>query len=606
MKRHYFLLALMLMTLNSAAQNMKMVDSLSRIVESCSVDTTKVLLLNRLSQEYMDSSPQKCDSFAGEALRLASEIKYVRGIGRSYYLMGANLLLQGGYNEALQNFYRSEEAYLKINDSKGLASVYGKIGNVFWYNKNYDKAIEHQKRALRLQKKINDKVGLASTYNNLGVIYNDKGDFDEAIANFSESAKIKIELNDERALAVAYNNIAGIYAEQGNNEEALAYCIKALKIYEKNNDVVRIAFMNVNVGEIYTRLKNYNTALQYYDAGLQFSITANSIISTRDAYRGKSVIYDSIGDYKNAYKNRLKYEYLNDSIYNVKQSEQFAEMQTKYETTDKERKIVLLEKEGELKEARMQQTITVIVGVSGFVILLIVLIVSFVSIKRQKKTRREMIRRIIETEEKERGHFAEELHDGLGPLLSSINMYVDVISNEKTEAQKKTKLITDVGVLIQDAISSTKVIANNLTPVTLKDFGVGQAIEAFCRKANSSEALKIHINDATNRKHYHTIIETTVYRVALEMINNTFKYAEAKLIHINLVERNNILYFDYSDDGKGFDLEKVLNSPDKGQGLSNMLNRTHSINGHCELKSSPGAGFSASISIPLKYLKNPE
>ena len=605
MRKLYLILALFYFANNIEAQNKTYIDSLLKVNSTSISDSNIVFNYNLIAYEYAESSPQKSDSFAELALELSLKINNFKGIGRCYYILGYNLLLQGNYNASLENLYRSEEAYLKVKDSKGLATVYSQIGNVYLYNENFDKAIEYQKKALVIQIAINDKVGLASTYNNIGVCFYNKKNFDQAIINIKESARIKFELNDERSLANAYNNIAGIYVEQNKFAEALSYCSKALEIYEKNNDIVSIAFININIGDLYIRLNNYKTALRYYHEGLKFSKEANSLISIRNAYKGISVTYDSIGDYKNAYKNRLEYELIDDSIYSIKQSETFAEMQTKFETKEKERKIVLLEKENELKESKIRQTRIITFGISALVILLLILIISFINFRRQKRNRREIISRIIETEEKERGHFAEELHDGLGPLLSSINLYVDVISSEKTEAQKKTKLIGDVGVLIQDAIASTKTIANNLTPSTLKDFGLTQAIEAFCRKANSLEKLQISINDKTGKKRYHNNIETTLYRVALEMINNTIKYAEADKLSITVYEKNNVLHYKYFDNGKGFDLEQVLRNTEKGHGLSNMINRTKSINGKCELKSSVGEGFSAYIEVPLKYLSFP-
>ncbi len=605
MRKLYLILALFYFANNIEAQNKTYIDSLLKVNSTSISDSNIVFNYNLIAYEYAESSPQKSDSFAELALELSLKINNFKGIGRCYYILGYNLLLQGNYNASLENLYRSEEAYLKVKDSKGLATVYSQIGNVYLYNENFDKAIEYQKKALVIQIAINDKVGLASTYNNIGVCFYNKKNFDQAIINIKESARIKFELNDERSLANAYNNIAGIYVEQNKFAEALSYCSKALEIYEKNNDIVSIAFININIGDLYIRLNNYKTALRYYHEGLKFSKEANSLISIRNAYKGISVTYDSIGDYKNAYKNRLEYELIDDSIYSIKQSETFAEMQTKFETKEKERKIVLLEKENELKESKIRQTRIITFGISALVILLLISIISLINIRRQKRNRREIISRIIETEEKERGHFAEELHDGLGPLLSSINLYVDVISSEKTDAQKKTKLISDVGELIQDAITTTKTIANNLTPATLKDFGLTQAIEAFCRKANSLEKLQISIDDKTSKKRYHSIIETTLYRVALEMINNTFKYAEADKLNIAVYEKNNVLYYEYSDNGNGFNLEQMLKNTDKGQGLNNMINRTQSINGTCELKSSIGKGFSASIEIPLKYLDFP-
>jgi signal transduction histidine kinase len=603
MKKLLFVLLFMHCLFCLEAQNLKRIDSLTQLALSAGEDTSRVYYLNQIAMIYMESNPQKCDSVANVALSLALKIKDTHGAGKSYFVQGGNLLLQGDYNGALMNFFRSEEAFVKTGDNRSLATVYSNIGNVFWYNQRFDRAIAYQKKALALQKKINDQEGMGITYNNLGVINNNLGKTEEALYNLKESARIKMELKQEKALAATYNNIAGIYSQRGEYEEALAYCMKALNIYETNADLVRVAFMKINIGEIYAGLNDFSKALNYFNEGLQDAIQVKSPSSVRNAYRGIADMYERMGDYKNAYMNRLSYEKLDDSLYNVKQSEQFAEMQTKYETKEKERQIDLLEKENELKEAKVRQTLIISIGASLSALLLVVVIVSVSNIKRQKRSKREMIRKIVETEEKERGHFAEELHDGLGPLLSSINMYIDVISNDKTEAEKKEKLIQDVRVLIQDAIASTRVIANKLTPATLKDFGICQAIDAFCRKANPREDLKIHIDDKTARARYHIIIETTIYRVALEMINNTLKYAEAGNISICLEEIHGSLHFSYSDDGKGYDSAQMWQRADKGHGLSNMRNRALSVNGNCEIRSVPGSGFSAVMTIPLKYLK---
>ena len=137
----------------------------------------------------------------------------------------------------------------------------------------------------------------------------------------------------------------------------------------------------------------------------------------------------------------------------------------------------------------------------------------------------------------------------------------------------------------------------------LRDYGLLPAIESFCKKVNATKTLEISIDDKTNGKRYHNIIETTLYRVGLEMINNTVKYAHAGNIQISLTEKSNILYFTYKDNGQGFDYEKKKNDINKGLGLNNMLNRVNSINGSCEIKSTPGNGFQAILEIPLKYLQ---
>jgi len=203
----------------------------------------------------------------------------------------------------------------------------------------------------------------------------------------------------------------------------------------------------------------------------------------------------------------------------------------------------------------------------------------------------------IKTEEKERRRFAKDLHDDLGPLLSTIKMSVSALSNQKN-LDNKNEIIQNIDLVVDEAISSIKNISNNLSPHILINFGLERALKSFINKINLSKSISIHyISNIENIKFDETT-EVIVYRTVCELINNTIKHAKASEIHINLSKNNEILNITYRDNGKGFDAE-ILNVEKKGMGLNNIQNRIKSIKGSFEIVSSKNQGIEVKIQIKI-------
>ncbi len=212
-----------------------------------------------------------------------------------------------------------------------------------------------------------------------------------------------------------------------------------------------------------------------------------------------------------------------------------------------------------------------------------------------EKTRQQhLLQTIIETEEKERSRFAQDLHDGIGPLLSTIKLYTQWIA--KADAKfDKAQLIQQAENTVNEAIRSVREISNNLSPHVLQNFGLISAIKSFADRVTETSDIEISINHNVTRK-LGNHIETTIYRIVAECINNTIKYADATHADIEITLYEKRLNLIYRDNGIGFDVDSVL-AQKTGHGLYNMKNRLKSLNGTIDIQSDTQIGTTILISI---------
>jgi signal transduction histidine kinase len=221
-------------------------------------------------------------------------------------------------------------------------------------------------------------------------------------------------------------------------------------------------------------------------------------------------------------------------------------------------------------------------------------------LKRAERSRddseKRVLNAIIQTEEKERRRLAKDLHDGLGPLLSTVKMAVSSLTQIENDAKSK-EIIENSDLVITEAIRSLKEISNNLSPHVLDNFGLASAIRSFSGKISSTKAIKISFNSnmQDDRLEYNT--EVVLYRVVCELINNTIKHAKAKNIEIELTRHNKILTMVYKDDGQGFDVKSVLYGHTEGMGYENILSRVKSIKGIINVESDNEIGIKVLIIV---------
>jgi len=215
----------------------------------------------------------------------------------------------------------------------------------------------------------------------------------------------------------------------------------------------------------------------------------------------------------------------------------------------------------------------------------------------RRLTEKKFLNAIIQAEEKERKRFANELHDGLGPLLSTIKMSFSALVQNEPE-KFSGEIADNTGMVINEAIKTLKEVSNNLSPHVLSNFGLYRALRNFINKINALRTITINLDSNLGNKRYDTNIEIVLYRVICELIHNTVKHAEAKKIDICLMEDVKNITIAYKDDGIGFDPEKLRKQPgSKGIGLSNIFSRINSLKGEVSLNSHSGKGMNVFIKI---------
>ncbi|MFA6401193.1 MAG: PAS domain-containing protein [Salinivirgaceae bacterium] len=216
----------------------------------------------------------------------------------------------------------------------------------------------------------------------------------------------------------------------------------------------------------------------------------------------------------------------------------------------------------------------------------------------KKETDRLILNAIISTEEKERNKFSQELHDGLGPTLSIIKLYFQWLS-EKPDVEKQ-KSITEKGLQnIVEAIQTIREISNNLSPRILINLGLVSALKYLIQRINETQKLLIGLTFDEERR-YNSQTEITLYRITSELLNNTIKYAKANTIQINISHNydKNIVLLTYSDNGKGFNLNKVIEDK-KGLGLNNIIQRVSTLKGFLNIDTEEGKPLIVRIELPL-------
>jgi len=651
-KRLVLLAGLVCISSGAFSQNTK-IDSLRQLLNTNLHDTTYINNAIDLAWMYMYLNSDTAFFYANKALEVAKEKQLDYYMASAYRTMGSSLVTIAQYDKAIVYLEKSlaigkqfMEKYPKSKEYKlNVASASCSIGVTYYYLARYDKAIQNYMTSLKILEEIEMYNGMGICLNNLGNIYSDKKNYKKALEFYYRALEITIKTGNRITLSQGYNNIGMVYFYMGNFDSSYYYISRCVQINEAEDNKYDLTQNYNNLGEIFEFRHEYDSALICYSKSLNLSKELNSPDGQIDSYLelgklyGKtnqfakaekhlleslklaegsgtsysvalannalSDLYKAYGDFKKAYSYFVAGSKMHDSIFSAESDERIADIEAKYRTEKKEEEITFLKEKTALLDKQSKANKLLFSGIIIILILIIVLvIISYRSYKHkqlaekrkiQQNAERKVLDAVIETEYNERKRFAEDLHDGLGVLLSTTRLYINEIEDSDKHEQKS--LIAQSNALLDDAIGNARNIANNIMPAALKNNGLEVAVKSFCDKINASGAISIKVQALNLKKHYKNTLEITIYRMLTEMVNNTLKHARATEISISLVQKNSKLFVYYKDNGTGFDYEKMISSADKGMGLDNTISRIKSIGGSCDIVSSDGNGFFASIEV---------
>lgn len=211
-------------------------------------------------------------------------------------------------------------------------------------------------------------------------------------------------------------------------------------------------------------------------------------------------------------------------------------------------------------------------------------------VTERKMVEQKIMEAIFHTQEESQGRYAQELHDGLGPVLSTVKMYIEWLCSDKNTLNRELIKANAVHA-VDEAINQTKEIANNLSPHVLQRFGLVNALKNYADRLKDKTTIDI-TSGITER--LPSDAEIMLYRVLLECINNSIKHGQPENISIHLDKQVQKILVTYADNGKGFDVNKTLQETN-GMGIFNMQNRIKLIGGEITIKSEIGKGTSIDI-----------
>lgn len=217
------------------------------------------------------------------------------------------------------------------------------------------------------------------------------------------------------------------------------------------------------------------------------------------------------------------------------------------------------------------------------------------NVTKNIKAKNVTLNTLIQGQELERQRIAKEIHDGVGPSLSTIRLGIDSISSSAGEENIKIKLnflSSQIAEISQDIRS----ISHDLMPSSLLDFGIKSALENLIKKIQDNTQVKI--DNKITIEDGHPFIDhnqsLNIYRIIQEAIHNGIKHGKAKHFKIYLTEENGGFQLKIVDNGKAENKEH-----EAGIGLKNMRARVNSMNGVLITNSIEPYGFEVKAQIPF-------
>ncbi|MFL5766190.1 MAG: tetratricopeptide repeat protein [Bacteroidia bacterium] len=538
-----------------------------------------------------------------ESLRLAGVINDKNGIVRNYCSIGIVFMEQGDYPKALDVYFKALKLSVEMNDQNKIVALSSNIGIVYKELHEYDKALSYDTKALSVSEAMGDKNAIESHLINIGVVYMDEKDFEKALDYFFRAKKIAEELDDKSGLAIIFGDLGMAYEDSKEFKKSEEFYKKALQLNRELGRINGISRQLGNLGRLYTVTKRYDEAEKYLGRSLAIADSIGATELLRQFEESASNLYVLMNRDDLALEHYKKYITARDSIYNEENKNKNIRTELKYEYERKEAQTKAEQEKrdavfmGEIRQHRIVNWS--IAGAFVFLLLFVVLLFNRYRLKqknifqqRLNEQQKEQAIAIMETQEQERKRIAEDLHDSLGHLLSTVKLDLQTLPEEQKH------LYVNSLQLLNQASNEIRDISFDLMPQTLEEEGLVPALYELADKIKRSNLYEIiiHVHDMENFS-FDKQTKFNIYRIVQEAVNNILKHASAKEINIQLVRQDKFLSIMIEDDGKGFNTVEMKR---RGRGLRNITARAEWLHGTIQIDSSPGRGTTIAIEIPLR------
>lgn len=574
-------------------------DSLGKVVDSKTLNDKQqleayILLTGSLVIQDFD----ECIERGNEGVKLAARMKDSTSLGHLYNIMGDCCYFKGNYALGAKYMYDAVRI-LEPRDKALAAACFNSLGKLYRKIKELDKSIENYDRAMALYTSINDSAGVQMIWNESGVPFEYKGDYEEALRRYKKSLEIARARKDLLGEGYALSNIAGSLMLQQKYDEAVTYMDQCLAIRKAMKDTFALALTYSDRGSLFIAMGEYERAKESIEISNDLANILKYPGLLAANYQLLSDLYKKQGEFELALDYAGQATTMRDSVFNIAKSEQITELNAKYETEKKEQQIAL-------QQIALSRKNYIISGIG--IILLLGVFLGFTlhnrnKLKQEARLQEEILkqqqlasRAVLEAEEKERQRIGQDLHDGVGQMMSAAKINLSTFLSDIEVPNEEERLRVDnIMSLIDESCKEVRAVSHSMMPNALLKAGLASAVREFLNRIDS-KVLEVNLYTEGLDERLDTTIETVLYRVIQECVNNVIKHAAASRLDISIIKDEDGLSATIEDNGKGFDTSDA--SLRNGIGLKNIETRINYLKGEVNIDSSPGHGTVTVINIP--------
>jgi PAS domain S-box-containing protein len=341
--------------------------------------------LHNLGRIYWNQSRyQETRDCLDKAENIYREMGDQKGLAKAFRLRSSIYWKMGEFSRAQEYIFKSLNIYEILEDQRGIAEAKNICGIVSAASGEYQDGLSYFSEANQLYETLDDKGGVAHTLNNIGLTYCRMGKPSGALEYFNKSLKISRQLGSKQLTGTVLSSIGEAYAQMEQHRKALDYFSQSLEINQTQDDSMGFAYNLIQIGKSKRKLRQYREARQLLERALEIARSINIKNEIKAAAKELSEISDILGDHQKAVDYYQEYKNIDEEIFKEISRKKMLEIQTLYETDQKEKELTLLKKNQQIQQLELDKQKTFMNSVLFIALLILLLVFAVYTLYRLK------------------------------------------------------------------------------------------------------------------------------------------------------------------------------------------------------------------------------
>ncbi|QKJ28327.1 sensor histidine kinase [Mucilaginibacter mali] len=645
----YLLLLFCMLAIPATAQVKRITDSLDNLLQTGNLaGTARIDVANKLATYLVRKNSDKAKALAAQTLPESIKLDYKEGEGMAnmiytmvyqqngmldsglayaerairilpsvpkktieagvcYELKAMMLRAKDEHSASITAYLESVKYFEKAGYTSGIADSYVGIANILTARGQYDEANTYHQKALDVYIQLKRQSFIAQELGNLGIVASRMKQYARSEKYFRQGLDIVKAEGDSSGIADVNSDMGEMYVTSKQYAKAIPVLKQAEAIRKKTNELKNLSYTLNYLGLAYEGLGDKTKAIAYMKQAHTLAAKLNNTTQLQDSFEAMSAFYAHNRQLDSAYFFSNKFKLLKDSVDITDNKAAFNALLVKYETGKKQQQIDMLNKANTIQKlsiASRNKTIGIIIGLFITTGVFVAMFYNRRQLKQKAAMQQQLIiqqnrmtEAVIEAEEKERKRIASDLHDGVGQLFSAVKMNLGgLMERVKMDREEDRFLAEKTMALVEESCKEVRVISHQMMPNMLLRSGIASDVKSFIEKIDS-ERLKVNVEANGFKNRIESNVETVLYRVIQETVNNVIKHARASRLDILLNRDATGITTVINDNGVGFNTQQKDGFT--GIGLKNIATRIEYLKGTVEYYSSPGKGTSVNIWVPV-------